>query len=133
MRELRRILCVEDDPDIRRLIEIALRNVAGFQVIVASSANEALNTIADFNPQLLVLDIMMPGADGPETLRLIRNLPDHAHTPAVFMTAKVQAHEVQDYIRLGAEDVIPKPFNPLTLGVQLRAVWDRIQKCSQKD
>lgn len=74
-------------------------------------------------PQLIILDVMMPGMEGPETLREIRKLPEYASTPAVFMTAKVQADEIQSYLDGGAAGVIPKPFDPMTLSDRILEIW----------
>ncbi|MDP2107650.1 MAG: response regulator, partial [Rhodocyclaceae bacterium] len=72
-----------------------------------------------------LLDVMMPGMDGPTTLQALRRLPAHAATPVAFMTAKVQPAEVAHYTSLGALDVIPKPFDPMALAGQVRAIWDK--------
>jgi CheY-like chemotaxis protein len=68
---------------------------------------------------------MMPGMDGPTTLGKLRELPQFASTPAVFMTAKVQPSEVAAYKAIGAVDVISKPFDPMTLPSQVQAIWER--------
>ncbi|HKK56463.1 response regulator [Marinobacter sp.] len=120
---LKRILLVEDEEDIRAVAEIALESVGGFQLKVCASGPEALESIAGFAPQLIILDVMMPGMEGPETLREIRKLPEYALTPAVFMTAKVQADEIQSYLAGGATGVIPKPFDPMTLSDRILEIW----------
>ena len=76
-----------------------------------------------FAPQLILLDVMMPGMDGPETLSRLRQLPGSAALPVVFMTAKVQSHEIDIYRNLGAAEVIIKPFDPMTLADQISAIW----------
>lgn len=120
---LNRILLVEDEEDIRAVAEIALEAVGGFELKVCASGPEALESIAGFAPQLIILDVMMPGMEGPETLREIRKLPQYASTPAVFMTAKVQADEIQSYLDGGAAGVIPKPFDPMTLSDRILEIW----------
>jgi len=121
---LKRILYVEDEPDIQMVAKLALEMVGGFTLAVCSSGAEALEQATAFQPQLLLLDVMMPGMDGPTTLENLRKLAQTAHTPAVFMTAKVQPGEVAHYKTLGAIDVIPKPFDPMNLANQVRAIWD---------
>lgn len=123
--ELKRILYVEDEPDIQTVARIALENLGGFALQVCSSGAEALSRAAAFGPQLLLLDVMMPGMDGPTTLAELRKLPATAQVPAIFMTAKVQPGEVAQYKALGALDVIAKPFDPMTLATQIRAIWSR--------
>ncbi|WP_342238800.1 response regulator [Inquilinus sp. OTU3971] len=122
---LTRILYVEDDADIRSVAGFALEAVGGFVLAACASGEEALARAPGFAPQLLLLDVMMPGMDGPETLAALREMPGTAVTPAVFMTAKVQLHEVARYRALGAIDVISKPFDPMTLSDEIRAIWAR--------
>ncbi|WP_100637927.1 response regulator [Marinobacter salexigens] len=121
---LKRIMMVEDEPDIRSVAELALEAIGGFELIACESGQQALEQIVDSRPQLIILDVMMPGMDGPETLKAIRSLPEYAETPAVFITAKVQSDEVRSYLALGAAGVIPKPFDPLTLADQIREIWN---------
>ncbi|MGL4966659.1 MAG: response regulator [Inquilinus sp.] len=124
---LTRILYVEDDADIRSVAGFALEAVGGFVLAACASGEEALAQAPGFAPQLLLLDVMMPGMDGPETLAALRALPDTAATPAVFMTAKVQPQEVARFRALGAIDVISKPFDPMTLSDEIRDIWTRRQ------
>ena len=125
MNKLQRILYVEDEPDIQAVAKLALEMVGGFTVKVCSSGEEALQEAEDFAPDMILLDVMMPGMDGPSTLQSLRSLAPLANIPAVFMTAKVQPHEVAHYKSLGALDVIPKPFDPMALAGQVRAIWER--------
>lgn len=118
-----RILYVEDEPDIRAVAQMALEAVGGFFVIVCASGQEALSAAPDARADLLLLDVMMPGMDGPSTLRALREIPATAHTPVIFMTAKVQAAEVAMFKELGALDVIPKPFDPMELSAQIERIW----------
>jgi len=120
---LQRILYVEDEPDIQMVARIALETVGGFQLLVCSSGQEALAAAPAFAPDLILLDVMMPGLDGPATLSALRQLPAFEATPVVFMTAKVQAGEVARYRQLGALDVIAKPFDPMMLAAKVRGIW----------
>ena len=122
-RELSKILYVEDDPDIQAIAMMVLETINGFIVEPCNGGSEALQKAAAFDPDLILLDVMMPGMDGPETLKGIRNLPGLQTTPVVFMTAKVQPQEVQGYLDLGAVGVIAKPFDPMTLAQELRDIW----------
>ncbi len=122
---LKRILYVEDEPDIQAVARLALEMVGGFTLEVCSSGKEALEKTPGFVPQLLLLDVMMPGMDGPATLAALRALPGTATTPAIFMTAKVQPGEVAQYRGQGAVDVIPKPFDPMTLSSTIEEIWKR--------
>ena len=133
MEDFSRILYVEDEPDIQTVAQIALESVGGFKLKVCNSGKEALDNVSDFKPQLLLLDVMMPGMDGPSTLAELRKLPGLSDTPAIFMTAKVQPQEIEQLLTYGAIDVIAKPFDPMTLAGTLRNIWDKsIQNKSVK-
>ncbi|GGF35510.1 response regulator [Aliidongia dinghuensis] len=122
---LKRILLVEDDPDVQTIASMALIDIGEFDLTVCSSGREALDRIGHIQPQLVLLDVMMPDMDGPTTLEALRRLPLTPQPPVVFMTAKVQPQEQRRYLDLGAVDVIAKPFDPVTLADQLHAVWAR--------
>ncbi|TVP54840.1 MAG: response regulator [Halomonadaceae bacterium] len=121
--DLERVLYVEDDKSIQAVAQLALETVGGLQVCICSSGEEALDKGPGFSPQLILLDVMMPGMDGPETLIQMRQLPALAKVPVVFMTARTQESEVQGYLAQGAMEVIPKPFDPMQLANQVRAIW----------
>jgi len=121
---LQNILYVEDEPDIQAVARLALEMVGGFSVTICSSGEEALARVSSTKPDLMLLDVMMPGMDGPTTLKRLRELPAAKDIPAVFMTAKVQPDEVAHYKSLGAVGVIAKPFDPMTLSETVRAIWD---------
>jgi len=125
MQELKRIFYVEDEPDIMAVAQLVLQDVGGFELGTACSGTEALKKVQAFNPDLIVLDVMMPGMDGPTTLQEIRKLDGLQVTPIFFMTAKVQPKEIEYYKELGAIDVIPKPFDPMTLSDQIKDIWSR--------
>jgi len=84
MSELKRILYVEDEPDIQAVAKIALETVGGFELKVFSSGEEALANAVSYAPDLLLLDVMMPGMDGPTTLKALKELPELANTPAIY-------------------------------------------------
>lgn len=123
MRELKLILYVEDDPDIQMVAQMALEVVGGLVLRSCSSGEEALAAVAGCKPDLILLDVMMPGMDGPTTLAELRKLPATAATPVIFMTAKVQAAEVAHYKSLGALGVVAKPFDPMLLAQQVRQLF----------
>ncbi len=123
MAGLQRILMVDDDSDIRTVAEISLTAVGGFTVEVCGSGREALERAPAFGPDLILLDVMMPGMDGPTTLKGLREIPALAQTPVIFMTAKVQPQEVAQLVACGALDVLAKPFDPMALPDALRRIW----------
>jgi two-component system OmpR family response regulator len=119
---LHRILFVEDDPDIQVVATMALESLGGFSVLACGSGAEALSRFGEFAPELVLLDVMMPGMDGPATLAALRRLPSGG-VPVIFMTARVQAHEIAHYREKGAVDVIAKPFDPMTLAATVQTIW----------
>jgi two-component system OmpR family response regulator len=126
MQPLVRILYAEDEPDIRQLVSLALEMVGGFTLKTCNSGLEALNAIETFEPQLLLLDVMMSELDGPGTLKKIREIEAYKETPAIFMTAKVQLDEIQGYFEVGVIDVIVKPFDPMTLAERIQEAWAKV-------
>ena len=122
---LHRILYAEDEPLIQAVAKLALEKVGGFEVLICSSGTEALEKVAAFAPDLILLDVVMPGLDGPATLQRLRLDPSTANIPVVFLTANAQPAEVAHYISLGAMDVVAKPFNPMTLAAKIRLIWDK--------
>lgn len=119
---LNKILYVEDDPDIRAIAELALQDVGGFNAALCSSGQQALEVASEFEPDLILLDVMMPEMDGPETMRRLRALDATRATPVIFMTARIQSTEIQEYLALGAIGVIPKPFDPMTLADDIHRI-----------
>ena len=118
-----RVLLVDDDPDIRFIGEMALARVGKFDVTVAESGERCLE-LAAAQPDVILLDVMMPGLDGTATLARLREDPALARIPVIFMTAKVQDSELARYRELGAHGVIAKPFDPMTLHARVQGLLD---------
>jgi CheY-like chemotaxis protein len=115
-----RILHVDDEPDIREVVEMSLELDPAFTVKSCSSGRDALAVAADWSPDLILCDVMMPVMDGPTTLIRLRESPQTAGIPVVFMTARAQPRELEQFKSLGASGVIPKPFDPLALATSVR-------------
>lgn len=113
------VLYAEDEADIRQVTEFALGD-DGFELVPCVSGEQALEKAIDLKPDLILLDVMMPGIDGPTTLKKLRELPRLSNTPAIFMTAKVQPAEIEKYKDMGAIGVISKPFDPMSLADNIR-------------
>jgi two-component system OmpR family response regulator len=120
---LRKIVYIEDERDIQTVAKLALEMVGGFEVELCSSGEEALRRAPALSPDLIMLDVMMPGMDGRATLRALRELPMHADTPVIFVTGKVQAHEIAEFKQLGAIHVLAKPFDPMSLADDVKHAW----------
>jgi CheY-like chemotaxis protein len=123
MRKCRSILYVDDDPDVCVVVQIALCRIAGMDVTTAGSGEEAIELAHELRPDLIVMDVMMPGMDGPTTYKRIRESPAIKSIPVIFMTAKVLPSEVARFLSLGAIGVVAKPFDPLRLGEELAKIW----------
>ncbi len=117
-----RILYVDDEADIREVAELSLALEPDFEVRSCASGPEALVLAPSWRPDLILLDVMMPGMDGPAVLKELRGLAETAATPIIFITARTQQQEVAQLRALGAAGVIAKPFDPMTLGRQVRAL-----------
>ncbi|HZG45720.1 MAG TPA: response regulator [Allosphingosinicella sp.] len=117
---MKRILYVDDEADIREVAAMSLELGAGLEVRCAASGPDALVEAANWRPDLIMLDVMMPGMDGPTTLAQLRAAPATASIPIIFITARTQAQEVEGFLALGAIGVIAKPFDPMQLGSQVR-------------
>ena len=124
-RRLRRVLLVEDELDIQIVARLALKDIGRLDVEVCGSGLEALEIAPRFRPELILLDVMMPQPDGRATLKALARNPETASIPVVFVTAKAQSHEIEEYLQLGAVDVIVKPFDPMTLADQVHEIWRR--------
>lgn len=122
---LTNIILVEDDPDIQQIAKLALCSIGKFSVQIFSSGIDILEQASSLHPQLILLDVMMPNMDGPTTLSKLREIPHLATTPVIFLTAKVQSHELENYKKLGAIDVISKPFDPMTLSSSILDIWSK--------
>jgi len=115
-----RVLHVDDEPDIREVVELALGLDPEMSVRSCSSGRAGLEAAAEWPPDIILLDVMMPMMDGPTTLSHLRQQPNTAGIPVVFMTARAQPRELEHFVSLGAEGVIAKPFDPMTLAAAVR-------------
>ena len=127
---LKKIMLVEDDPDIQLITRLSLEVGGGYEVCVCASGAEAVQSAPAYAPDLILLDMMMPGMDGLATMDALRRLPATAATPMVFFTANTQGPVRQDLLRRGALGVIIKPVEPNALVEQIRALWQRFAPAS---
>jgi CheY-like chemotaxis protein len=118
--QIGKVLLVDDEPDIRVIGEMSLRDVGGWEVVLAASGGEAVELAARELPDVIVLDVMMPGMDGPATLAALRSRAETREIPVIFMTAKALEEELLRLRSLGAIGVLNKPFDPLTLPEQMQ-------------
>jgi diguanylate cyclase (GGDEF)-like protein len=122
-KALKTLLYVDDDPDIREIVQMSLSLDGEINVITSDGGERALLKMRVEQPDLVVLDVMMPGMDGPTLLKRMRTEPSLMHIPVIFMTAKANPEEVQRFRGLSAIGVIAKPFDPMGLSGQVKALW----------
>lgn len=115
-----RILHVDDEPDIREVVQLSLSLDPEVTVKSCPSGRDGLDAASEWSPDLILLDVMMPAMDGPATLAHLRQSPKTSGIPVVFMTARAQPRELEHFVSLGAEGVIAKPFDPMTLAATVR-------------
>lgn len=128
MEPLKRILYVEDDPDIAMIAIMTLESIGGFEVLHCSDGLDALSKGPSFSPQLILLDVMIPKMDGPTLLAELKKVNEMQDLPVIFMTAKAQVHEQQAYLNMGAIGVIVKPFDPMKLSNTIIELWEKHSK-----
>jgi diguanylate cyclase (GGDEF)-like protein len=121
---LKSLLYVDDDADIREIVEMSLSLDGNLKVLTSDGGERALLKMRVEQPDLVVLDVMMPGMDGPSLLRRMRSDPELARIPVIFMTAKARQIETGRLHEMSAIGVIAKPFDPMALGKQVRALWE---------
>jgi two-component system alkaline phosphatase synthesis response regulator PhoP len=117
-----RILLIEDDPDIQKMVQLSLKFQGAHQVLIASGGQAGLAQAASENPDVILLDVMMPEMDGYETCKRLKETPGTRHIPVVFLSARAQQSEIQKGRELGAIGYLVKPFDPMTLSSQLDAI-----------
>ncbi|HEV2484309.1 MAG TPA: response regulator [Terracidiphilus sp.] len=117
-----KVLIIDDEDDIREVAALSLESIAGWDVVTASSGAQGLARAIEHHPDAILLDVMMPGMDGPTTFRELRTNPATAKIPVLLLTAKVQSSDQRRFADLGVEAVLFKPFDPLTLSDQIAGV-----------
>ncbi len=126
MMATKRVLIIDDEPGIRRILQISLKALTSWEVLVASSGSAGLEIATAERPDVILLDMMMPGMDGVTTLHRLREQIGIQHIPIIILTAKAQASEQQEFSHLAIQGVITKPFKAVNLVDQIRSLlnWD---------
>jgi len=119
---LQRILLADDEPDILEIARIALETVGGFEVSVCTSGETLLDRLSEFEPDLVIVDVLMPDMTGPEVFEEIRR-PEFDELPVVYLTGVIQEEELNGLHETGVADVILKPFDPMTLADRINGIW----------
>ncbi|MGB0542550.1 MAG: response regulator transcription factor [Longimicrobiales bacterium] len=121
----RRILVFDDEPHIRRVLEVILGS-SGFDVVLASDGMQGLDNLSREPVDLILLDLMMPGANGLEILSKIRANPERANTPVIILTAKGQDTDREAALAGGASDFLTKPFSPKKLIARIEEILGHV-------
>lgn len=124
MQQLKRILCADDEPDMRMLIKLALENTGGYEVDVCVSGQQLLERLNIWKPDLILLDFRMPGMNGMEVFLELQSREDCRSIPVVFMTGTTAKTDIDMMKASGVRGVIVKPFDPLALSDNIVRIWD---------
>ena len=124
-KPLTKLILTDDDEDILRIVKYALEPLKGVEIRLLNSGEETIAQAIEFEPDLIILDVMMPKLDGIQTLKSIRSLPSIAHIPVVFFTASVHKESLKTYSEMGVIDLIIKPFDAQTLPSTIQNIWEK--------
>ncbi len=124
-KELKKIIYVDDDPDLRRIVKFSLETLGNYQVQVYCDGKEFLSQVDLFEPDLIMIDVIMPIIDGPTTVQELRKIPEYKDTPIIFLTSKYNARDIDQFKALGVPYLIKKPFDPSILHQQVLEIWQK--------
>ena len=119
---MHRILIIDDEDDIREVAALSLEATAGWTIYTASSGKSGIEEAAKLKPEAILMDVMMPGMDGPTTFKQLQLNEQTRGIPVILLTAKVQGVDQRRFAGLGVSAVLFKPFDPLTLATQISEV-----------
>ncbi|HEY2038477.1 MAG TPA: response regulator [Edaphobacter sp.] len=131
---MQRILIIDDEDDIREVASLSLEATAGWKVVTANSGAQGIELATSHQPDAILMDVMMPGMDGPTTFRKMQQIPAIAHIPVLLLTAKVQGIDKRRFADLGVAAILFKPFDPLTLADQIAEAlgWNTVPPLSHR-
>jgi len=124
MTELKKILYAEDEPDVQTVVELTIQAMSEYQIKICDNGKILLDCVEDYNPDLILLDVMMPEMDGPTTFKNLQVSEKTKDIPVIFMTAKAQVHEVETFKETGILGLITKPFDPMSLCSEIESIWN---------
>lgn len=125
MTELSKILYAEDEPDVQTVVELTVQAMSEYQIRICDNGKKLLECVDEYNPDLILLDVMMPEMDGPTTFKHLQLKESTKDIPVIFMTAKAQVQEVEIFKETGVLGVITKPFDPMNLCEEIREIWSK--------
>jgi two-component system, OmpR family, response regulator len=119
-----KVLVIDDERDVRDIARLSLARLGSMEVCEAENGQEGVDRAAVERPDAILLDVFMPVMDGPTTLQALRSNPATADIPVIFLTARGGRSGADDLEAMGAAGIVPKPFNPVTLPAQVRAILE---------
>lgn len=125
MKKLKKILYAEDEPDVQIIVEMIIQSMSDYEIKICSNGRELLECVENYDPDLILLDVMMPEMDGPTTFKNLQLNEKTKKIPIIFMTAKAQTHEVKLFKETGVIGVITKPFDPVMLCSNITEIWEQ--------
>lgn len=128
MKELKKILYAEDEQDVQTIVEMIIQSMSDYEIKICDNGRLLLECVEDYNPDLILLDVMMPEMDGPTAFEKLQENPKTKNIPVIFMTAKAQIHEVKIFKETGVIGVITKPFDPVLLCSKIKEIWEENTK-----
>ncbi len=128
-----KVLVVDDDDDVRTITALCLSVVGGLATVEAKNGREGVEVALREQPDLILLDVMMPGLDGPQTLDALRRHSSTAAIPVVFLTAKAMPSELDRLEQLDICGVLSKPFDPVTLPLRVQEIWRQVSSSPAPD
>ena|ERR1700722_2047413 len=128
IEDIKKVLLVDDDQNIRFVAQMTLEGLTEWKIVVADSGKAAIEVAPNEKPDLIMLDVMMPEMDGPTTFMKLQEIPSLRNVPVIFMTAKIQTHELENYLKLGAAGVVSKPFDPMTLPDEIAKILNTVKR-----
>lgn len=125
MKELKKILYAEDEPDVQTIVELTIQTMSDYEIKICNNGKKLLECVEEYEPDLILLDVMMPEMDGPATFKNLQANENTKSIPVIFVTAKAQVHEVEKFKEIGSWGVITKPFAVMSLCDELQKIWEK--------
>lgn len=124
MKELKKILYAEDEPDVQTIVELTIQTMSDYEIKICNNGQKLLECVEEYKPDLIMLDVMMPEMDGPTTFKNLQDNKKTKNIPVIFVTAKAQVHEVEKFKEIGSWGVITKPFTLMNLCDEIQEIWN---------
>lgn len=125
-KPLTKLIIIDDDPDILLIAKYSLEEVKGISIKYCDSGQQGIQEALVFQPDLILVDVMMPNMDGIAFVQALRLIPSLAKISVAFLTAKIQKEDLEKYNAIGIKELITKPFDPITFPETIQNLWEKI-------